>query len=172
MALSLKSAKHRRSHFSRDLPRLAAVVAIGGVIWITLWQLHPNLLLTNTITTGGDTGAHVALPEFLRTNLLSHGHLTGWYPGWYDGFPLYTYYFVFPDFLAALASYVIPYGIAFKFATVIGSLLMPICAYGLGRMFRLRAPLPSALAISTLPFLFDSSFTIDGGNLFSTLAGE
>ena len=172
MALSLKSAKHRRSHFSRDLPRLAAVVAIGGVIWITLWQLHPNLLLTNTITTGGDTGAHVALPEFLRTNLLSHGHLTGWYPGWYDGFPLYTYYFVFPDFLAALASYVIPYGVAFKFATVIGSLLMPICAYGLGRMFRLRAPLPSALAISTLPFLFDSSFTIDGGNLFSTLAGE
>ena len=26
--------------------------------------------------------------------------------------------------------------------------------------------------MATLPFLFDASFTIDGGNLFSTMAGE
>ena len=49
---------------------------------------------------------------------------------------------------------------------------MPVCAYLMGRLFRLRTPIPAALAAATLPFLFDSTFTIDGGNLFSTLAGE
>ena len=44
------------------------------------------MLLTNTTTTGGDTGAHIAMPKFLE-GLVSHGHLTGWDPGWYDGFP-------------------------------------------------------------------------------------
>ena len=33
-------------------------------------------------------------------------------------------------------------------------------------------PLPACLAAATLPFLFETSFTISGGNLFSTLAGE
>jgi hypothetical protein len=37
---------------------------------------------------------------------------------------------------------------------------------------RLRAPIPAAMAAFTLPFLFDYTFTIYGGNLFSTLAGE
>src|ERR1019366_10381160 len=27
-------------------------------------------------------------------------------------------------------------------------------------------------SLATLPFLFDASFTIDGGNLFATMAGE
>ena len=33
-------------------------------------------------------------------------------------------------------------------------------------------PIPTILAAATLPFLFDYTFTIYGGNLFSTLAGE
>jgi hypothetical protein len=147
-------------------------VAITGVVVVTLWQLQPQLLLSSSTTTGGDTGAHVALPAFLRSTLLPSGQLTGWYPGWFNGFPLYTYYFVLPDLVAALASYVLGYGIAFKLATVLGSVLMPLCAYAMGRLFRLRNPIPAALAVAMLPFLFDSSFTIDGGNLFSTLAGE
>jgi len=160
------------SWWRRHLPLLSSLLAILGVIVVVLSQLHVNLLLSNTTTTGGDTGAHVALPLFLKETLLPHGQLTGWYPGWYNGFPLYTYYFVLPDLFAALLSYLIPYGIAFKMATILGSVLMPVCAYLMGRLFRLKAPLPAALAVVTLPFLFDSTFTIDGGNLFSTLAGE
>ena len=158
--------------WDRDLPRLAALVAVLAVIWVTIWQLHPELLVKLTTTTGGDTGAHYPLGDYLRSTLLPQGKLTGWYPGWYDGFPLYTYYFVLPDLLAAVVSYVVPYQLAFKLATIIGSVLMPICAYVMGRLFRLRPPIPAALAAATLPFLFDSTFTIDGGNLFSTLAGE
>jgi uncharacterized membrane protein len=142
-----------------------------AVIVVTLWSLHPNLVFSNSLITGGDTGAHLALPAFLR----SQGdifHLTPWYPGWFDGMPAYTYYFVLPDYLAVLGSYVISFALAFKLATIVGSLLMPVGAYVMARLFGAPRPVPAALALATLPFLFDASFTIDGGNLFSTMAGE
>ncbi len=154
------------------LPAACTLGAIVAVIAVTLWQLHPSLLFSNTTTTGGDTGAHFIMPAYLRDHLLPAARLTGWDPGWYDGYPIYTFYFVVPDLLAALASYVIPYGIAFKMATILGSVLMPVGAWACGRLFGLRSPIPAALAASTLPFLFDYTWTIYGGNLFSTLAGE
>ncbi|HXY28798.1 MAG TPA: hypothetical protein VEH82_11005, partial [Acidimicrobiales bacterium] len=153
------------------VPGAITVVTIASVVVVTLSQLHPSLLLTNTTTTGGDTGAHVAMPKYLES-LLTHGHLTGWYPGWYDGFPLYTFYFTLPDVFIALAGWVMPYTLAFKMGTILGSVLLPVCAWAGGRFFRLRPPLPTLLAAATLPFLFDYTFTILGGNLFSTLAGE
>ena len=153
------------------VPGAITVITIAGVIVVTLSQLHPGMLLTNTTTTGGDTGAHIAMPKFLES-LVSHGHLTGWDPGWYDGFPLYTFYFTIPDLFIAVGGWVIPYGVAFKLGTILGSVMLPICAWACGRFFRLRAPLPTLLAAATLPFLFDYTFTIYGGNLFSTLAGE
>ena len=162
----------RAGGWARWAPAAATALCIGTVVAITLWQLHPNLLFSNTTTTGGDTGAHYAMPLFLRNVLLPHLHVTGWDPGWYDGFPLYTYYFVLPDLWAAITSYVIPYNLAFKWATVMGSVAMPVCAWAMGRLFRLRVPVPAVLAVATLPFLFDYTWTIYGGNLFSTLAGE
>ena len=160
---------------SRDtwwwVPGAITVITIASVIVVTLSQLHPSMLLTNTTTTGGDTGAHIAMPKFLES-LLVHGHLTGWDPGWYDGFPLYTFYFTIPDLFIAIGGWIIPYGVAFKLGTILGSVILPICAWACGRFFRLRAPLPTILAAATLPFLFDYTFTIYGGNLFSTLAGE
>ena len=147
------------------------LLVIGSVVFITLWQLHPNLLFSSTLITGGDTGSHMVVPAFLKSqgNLFN---LTPWYPGWFDGMPAYTYYFVLPDVLATLGSYVINFAVAFKLATILGSVLMPITAYLMGRLFRAPRPVPAALAIATLPFLFDASFTIDGGNLFSSMAGE
>ena len=146
-------------------------LVVGAVIFVTLRSLHPGLLLSSSTITGGDTGAHVVLPAYLR----SQGDLfnwTPWYPGWFAGMPAYSYYFVLPDVLATWASYLINYNVAFKLVTVLGSVLMPVAAYCLGRLFRAPRPIPAALALATLPFLFDASFTIDGGNLFSTMAGE
>ena len=152
------------------MPGLATAAAVVGVLVVVLWQLHLPMLFTQTTTTGGDTGAHVMMPSLFTTILFPH--LTGWDPGWYDGYPAYTFYFVLPDVLVALASHVISYDVAFKLGTVLGSVLMPITAWALGRLFGLRAPIPAALAAATLPFLFDYTWTIYGGNLFSTLAGE
>ena len=161
----------RRLRFRATPLGIIDACVVLAVIFVTLWSLHPSLLLSSSLITGGDTGAHVALPAYLRTqgDLFN---LTPWYPGWFAGMPAYTYYFVLPDVLATLASYVINFAVAFKLATVLGSVLMPVGAYVMGRLFRAPRPIPAALAVATLPFLFDASYTIDGGNLFSTMAGE
>ncbi len=103
----------------RWLPAAATATVIVGVVCVTLWQLHLNLLLTDTTTTGGDTGAHYMMPAYFSSNLFPH--LTGWSPSWYDGYPIYTFYFVLPDVLVALASHLLSYNVAFKLATVLGS---------------------------------------------------
>ena len=162
-----------RAHWRERLTSalLVDVVALAVMVYVIVWSLHPSLLFSSSLLTGGDTGAHLVLPAFLRSqgDLLN---LTPWYPGWFAGMPAYTYYFVLPDFLAVLASYLVGFAVAFKLATVLGSVLMPVAAYLMGRLFRAPRPVPLALAAATVPFLFDASFTIDGGNLFSTMAGE
>ena len=147
------------------------LLVIVAVIVVTLFELHPSLLLSNTLITGGDTGSHLAVPAYLKS-VGNPFNLTPWYPGWFAGMPAYTYYFVLPDILAYWGSYLIGFAVAFKLATVLGSVLMPITAYMMGRLFKAPRPIPAALAVATLPFLFDASFTIDGGNLFSSMAGE
>ena len=151
--------------------RLLDAALVLSVIVITIVSLHPQLLVSSTLITGGDTGSHVALPAYLKTtgNVFN---FTPWYPGWLAGMPAYTYYFVLPDVLATFGSYIIGFAVAMKLATILGSVLMPITAYAMGRLFRAPRPIPVALALATLPFLFDATFTIDGGNLFSTMAGE
>ncbi len=153
-------------------PAWANVVCVLGVTLVALSQLHPELLVANTTTAGGDTGAHVMLPAFLQAHLLSHGQLTGWDPDWYDGFPLYTFYFPLPGLITVLFNTVMPYNVAFKLVTVLGTLTLPVSAWAFGRLARLVDPLPACLAAATLPFLFEPSFSIYGGNILSTLAGE
>ncbi len=153
-------------------PGWANLVVVAGVTLVALSQLHPSLLVANTTTAGGDTGAHVMLPAFLKSHLLNHGQVTGWDPDWYDGFPLYTFYFPLPGIITVLFNSVLSYDVAFKLVTVLGTLTLPVCAWAFGRLAGLRDPGPAGLAAATLPFLFEPSFTIYGGNILSTLAGE
>ena len=106
-----------------------------GIVFVVVWELHPNLIFSSTLITGGDTGSHLALPAYLRTqgNLFD---FTPWYPGWFAGMPAYSYYFVLPDILATWASYLIGFAVAMKLATILGSVLMPFSAYAMGRLFR------------------------------------
>jgi hypothetical protein len=150
--------------------RIDALVILA-VIFVTVFELHPNLIFSNSLVTGGDTGSHMAVPAYLKS-VGDPFNLTPWYPGWFAGMPAYTYYFVLPDILAYFGSYIIGFAVAFKLATILGSVLIPITAYLMGRLFKAPRPIPAALAVATLPFLFDASFTIDGGNLFSSMAGE
>ncbi|HEX8802793.1 MAG TPA: hypothetical protein VF743_01330, partial [Acidimicrobiales bacterium] len=72
----------------------------------------------------------------------------------------------------ALLSYLLPYGVAFKLVTVSGLVALPPSAYALGRLSGLRFPTPAVFAVATLPYLFYRGYTIYGGNIASTLAGE
>jgi len=154
---------------------------VAAAIIFTLFQLQPRLLVTNSTPAGGDTGAHVWGPDFLRHHVLPHFRLTGWAPSWYAGFPAYVFYFPLPALLIAFLSFILPYGIAFKFVTVAGILTLPLAAWAFGRLSGMRFPGPALLAVATVPFLFYSgfsgtggswSYTIYGGNIASTLAGE
>ena len=77
---------------------LVVALCCGYVFWVC----QPNLIFRNTTATGGDLGAHVWGPAYLRDELLPSGRLTGWTPDWYGGFPAYTFYMVVPS-LAILA---------------------------------------------------------------------
>ena len=156
-------------------PSVESMITFGvvaGAVVFTLMQLQPGLLLAHTTPAGGDTGSHVWGPAFLRHHLLPKGRITGWAPDWYDGFPAYQFYFPLPAVMIALLSFLLPYGVAFKLVTVLGILTLPIAAWTFGRLSGMRYPGPALLAIATVPFLFDRGFTIYGGNIPSTLAGE
>lgn len=72
----------------------------------------------------------------------------------------------------ALGGISLPYGVAFKVVAVSGVCAMPACAYLFGRLANLAYPIPALLAVCILAFEFDTNFTIYGGNIPSTMAGE
>lgn len=148
------------------------VVVLVAAVGFTFMQLHPGLLFANTTPAGGDMGAHVWTPAYLRDHLLPHGRLTGWAPDWYGGFPALTFYFPLPSLMIVLADLVMPYNVAFKLISVSGLLTLPIATWFFARCLKLKFPGPLLVALATVPFMFDRSFTIYGGNIASTLAGE
>lgn len=152
--------------------RLSAILVVGGATIFLLLTLHPDLIFRNNTPTGGDMGAHVWGPAFLRDHLLNHFRLAGWSMDWYAGLPVYRYYMVVPALFIVGLNLVLPYGIAIKIAAVIGILTLPYCAWLFGRFARFAYPLPEMLAIAATIFLYDESFTIYGGNIASTMAGE
>lgn len=157
---------------------ITALIVVGAVIFVFA-QLQPQLLFADTTPAGGDMGAHVWGPAFLRDHLLPKGRLTGWTPDWYAGFPAYHFYMVVPSLLIVALDALVPYGVAFKIVVVVGSLALPAAAWALGRGARLRFPGPPLLALAAVFFLFTQSFSSDpgtgrilGGNLPATFAGE
>jgi hypothetical protein len=91
---------------------------------------------------------------------------------WYSGLPIYRFYMVVPALMIVLLDVVLPYGIAIKIIAVIGILALPYTTWLFGRFAKFAYPLPELFAIAATIFLFDESFTIYGGNIASTMAGE
>ncbi len=151
------------------IPTLIAFLVIYAVLLIFY---KPNLLFSLTTTAGGDTGAHHYPAQYLIQELLPHFRLTGWAPGWYAGMPMLTFYFPFPFLLIAILNWILPYQIAFKLVTVLGVFALPAAAYAMGRLWRVRRPFPTLAAVFALAMLFMESYSIYGGNVKSTLAGE
>lgn len=148
-------------------------IAVGiALAALLLSFFRPDLLLSQTTTTGGDTGAHIYTPWYLKTHLLPQGQISGWSPDWYAGFPILHFYFPFVVAVQAVLSFAIPYEVAFKIGTVLGVFFFPVAVYLFFRLLRLPFPTPVVGAILSLGFLFMDSFDIHGGNILSTLAGE
>ena len=65
-------------------------------------NLRPWLWFVDTTPTGGDLGAHVWAPAYLRDVLIPEFRLTGWTHDWYAGFPAFTFYMVVPSLLVVV----------------------------------------------------------------------
>src|SRR5271165_1085650 len=141
---------------------ITTFVIVAACVFFVFHELQPSLLFANTTPAGGDMGAHVWLPDFVKRGLLPHGRITGWTPDWYDGFPALTFYFPLPIVVIALTSYVIPYVVSFKLITAIGLITLPVSAWAFGRLARIRFPGPALLAVGTVPYLFSREYTIYG----------
>lgn len=151
---------------------LAGLLAVAGATAFVLAELHPSLLFSKSMDVGGDNAAHVAAVHYFVYDLLPRGQLSGWDPQWFDGFPAYVFYFPLPALLVALLTAVVPYAVAFKLVTVSGLVAMPLAAWAFGRLAGFARPVPALMGVAMLPFLFNTSYEIDGGNIASTLAGE
>ena len=69
-----------------------AVLVVTTYIMMQVVHWNPlsssdDLVNDNTTPTGGDMGAHVWGPAYLRDHLLPNGQLSGWSMDWYGGFP-------------------------------------------------------------------------------------
>ena len=147
------------------------VVLVGVSTIIAIKVVQPSLLFRDSTPTGGDMGAHVWGPAYLRDHLLPW-RLNGWSMDWYSGFPIYRFYMVVPALMIVLLDIVLPYGVAFKLIAVLGVVTLPVCCWLFGRLARFAYPLPELFAVIGLIYLLDESYTIYGGNIASTMAGE
>src|SRR3954469_21950661 len=120
------------------------------------WHMGHGALFDNTTTNGGDMGAHVWWPWFMREHWFGRFRLAGWSPDWYAGFPVGQFYFPLPALLIDLFAIVMPSNVAFTLVTVSGSLLLPIAAYQFGRCLRFPWPAPPLFALVTLRYVFET----------------
>jgi hypothetical protein len=155
---------------ARRRPLLPLLIA--GASLIILAVLNPWLLVSATTPTGGDMGAHVYGPAFLRDTLLPEGRILGWSNDWFAGFPAFYFYFPLPSLTIVGLDLVLPYGAAFKIVTVLGVIALPAAVYFHARALLLGRTVALVASGAGVVFAFMESFSIYGGNIASTLAGE
>ena len=155
----------------RGLP-LLPVVSVAAVSLIIFVVMNPWLILSSTTPTGGDMGAHVFGPAYLRDNLIPEGRLIGWSNDWFAGFPAFYFYFPLPSLTIVALDVLLPYGVAFKLVTVLGLLALPPAVYFFTRSLDLNRNFAVIASGVGAIFAFYESYSIYGGNIASTLAGE
>ena len=132
--------------------------------------LRIDLVFLNNTPTGGDMGAHIVAIDTFIKDFMPNFQISGWSNDWFAGYPLYYFYFPLPAIITFFLDVIFPFGVAFKLMVVISTILV---VYSLEKLFRKDSnKLSSIGATAGLFYVFTESFTIYGGNLASTLAGQ
>ena len=87
---------------SKRIGSLLSGAAVALMAAFVVVNLRPWLWFVDTTPTGGDLGAHVWAPAYLRDVLIPEFRLTGWTHDWYAGFPAFTFYMVVPSLLVVM----------------------------------------------------------------------
>ncbi len=146
------------------------IAAASSLVVLTV--LNPQLVLTATTPAGGDMGAHVLGPAYLRDVLLPQGKLLGWSDAWFAGFPAFYFYFPLPSLFIVFLDLFLPYGVAFKLATILGLIGLPPAVLYLARSIGFSTTIASVASAGSAVFALMESYTIYGGNVASSMAGE
>ena len=158
-----------RLHLKKININKVTTITVFVLIYLSICVVfRPWLIFSLTTTAGGDMGTHHYGVRFMIDNLLPHFRVTGWSNGWYAGMPIISFYFPFPYLMIALLSKIITYNIAFKLITVLGSFILPACAYWMIKLMRFKYPFPLLGALGASLFLFTESYSIYGGNFLNS----
>ncbi len=153
---------------SRILPDLLVLLCATALV---AYECGADFALAGTsVALGGDLPAHHYLVSHLRESL-AHGRLVSWAPGWWCGFPMFQYYFPLPYLAIVLLSPILSGPAAFNLCVVLGLLVTPLAFWLSARLLRLPAPYPSFFVLASLPLLLDTTHTMWGVNVASSLAG-
>ena len=132
--------------------------------------LRIDLVFENNTPTGGDMGAHIVAIDTFIKDFIPNFQINGWSNDWFGGYPLYYFYFPLPAIITFLLNLIFPFGIAFKIMVVLSIILV---VYSIEKLMRKTSNQISIFgATAGLFYVFTESFTIYGGNLASTLAGQ
>ena len=131
--------------------------------------LRIDLSFLNTLPTGGDMGAHIVPTKFFAENFFTNFQLRGWSNDWFAGYPLYYFYFPLPPLITSIFNFVLPFSISFKLMVVSTQILLVL---SIELLFRRNSSFSTLGFVAGLLFLLTESFTIFGGNLASSLAGQ
>ena len=129
------------------LSLVITTVVMMNVVHFNPINLGADLIFDQTTPTGGDMGAHVWGPAFLRDHLLPNFQLSGWSMDWYAGMPVYQFYMVVPALAIVALDTVFAYGVAFKLVAISGLVSLPFCCWAFGRLARFRYPTAGALRL-------------------------
>ena len=142
-------------------------VALGSLLLIFL---RLELVFSDLLPTGGDMGAHIVPTKFFVTELFNNFKLSGWSQDWFAGYPVYYFYFPLPPIITSLLSFLFPFSISFKTMVLISQVLLVI---SIEMLMRNNSKEFSFYGFGVgLLYLLTESFTIFGGNLASSLAGQ
>jgi len=142
------------------------------IIFISMF-IDLRLIFLDTIPTGGDSASWYQVAVHLKDTLIPHARLYGWDMANFCGYPNFNFYFIPPFLLAVLISYIgVPLTMGLKIVMVSGWYFLPVSVYLGLRLMAYRFPAPVIGACATLLFLFNETYTMFGGNILSSLAGE
>ena len=179
MIIRMKTARADREGRFRPTPPdgwsfRCSAAAVTAVSLLILAAMAPHVILAANTPTGGDMGAHVLGPAYLRDVLLPGGRVIGWSNYWFAGFPVFYFYFPLPSLVIVGLDFLLPYGAAFKLVSVMGLAALAPASYFLVRSMGFSRPAAAAAAAAGGAYAFMETPTpnIFGGTIASSLAGE
>ncbi len=161
-----------RALIIRNKETIINIIILLTVFAYLISYFTPQLMLSATTTSGGDTGSMIYLEKYMAEYLIPNGKISGWSQDRWLGFPIFQFQFPLAYVLMAFLSYAIPMEVAFKLITVLGIFTLPLFTFLAMRFMKFRFPIPIIAAILALFFIFNEANTVFGGNIPSMLAGE